>query len=63
MKLHIGGDFARAGRSHNLWGGVVSLRQHLLYFCYLDQNIETQFKIEISPVASLPVIAMVPTLM
>ena len=26
----VGRDFARAGRSHNLGGGAVSPRQHLL---------------------------------
>ena len=29
------GDFARAGRSHNRWGGAVSPRRHILESCYL----------------------------
>ena len=30
MAVQVSGDFARAGRSHNLEGGAVSPREHLL---------------------------------
>ena len=34
----VSGDFARAGHSHNLCGGAVRPRQHLLesYYLHLD---------------------------
>ena len=30
LAVQVGGDFARAGRSHNLVGGAVSPREYLL---------------------------------
>ena len=43
MKLQIGGDCARAGRSHNLVGWAVSPRKHLLESYYLHLSISNLF--------------------
>ena len=37
------GDFARAGRSHNRWGGAVSPREDLLESYYLHLSISNLF--------------------
>ena len=39
----VSGDFARAGRSHNRWGGAVRPREHLLEFYYLHLSISNLF--------------------
>ena len=59
----VGGDFARAGRSHNLvgWGGksaAISSRS-----LQSSSGLLETFSTEISPVATLPIIAMMPALM
>ena len=63
MKLQVGGDFARAGRSHNLVGWAVSPRGYLQDFCFPYRESLNISSIEISPVAARPINPKRPTLM